>query len=348
MDRKKLILIFGGKSAEYEVSLTSCFNVLTSVDKEAFETVTVGITREGVWYIYSGSPDKIKDGTWCDDSALLDRLGGIPDGGFVSESGRRFGKEWIVFPVVHGTFCEDGRLQGFLDTCGVKYVGCGTATSAVCMDKYLTKLVISHRKIPQAAFMLVHKGMFADEQKIINKCETKFEYPVFVKPANAGSSVGASKVRCREELISAVKNAALHDDKVLIEEFIVGAEVEVAVMGNADAFASVPGEICPGSEFYDYETKYHSDTASYHIPARISDAASEKITEYAIRIYKALGCRGFARVDFFVTEDEKIIFNEINTLPGFTPISMYPRLMQYGGMEYGRITEKLVELADQE
>lgn len=332
---------------EHEVSLRSCYNVVSAIDKELFDVVTVGITKENVWYIYKGSADGIRNGSWQNDKENLDRLYGVPAGGFVSESGVILGTEWTVFPVVHGTYCEDGRLQGFLDTCGVKYVGPGTASSAVCMDKYLTKLVISHRNVPQADFVLVHKGMLDCPEKIIEKCEGKFEYPVFVKPANAGSSVGASKVRCREQLIPAVICAAEHDDKVLVEEYITGKEVEVAVMGNECPTASVPGEINPGSDFYDYETKYVTDTASYHIPARISDETSSRIRDYAITIYMALGCRGLSRVDFFVDKNENIIFNEINTLPGFTSISMYPALMQYGGMKYGEIIEKLAHFAEE-
>jgi len=345
--KKKIILIFGGRSAEYEVSLLSVYNVSKALDREKYDVIKIGMTKDGVWYSYYGDDEKIKSGQWCSDTANLHPVSLVMQTGIKEDdTGVIFGCEIPVFPVVHGSYCEDGRLQGLLDMCGFDYVGPGTAASAVCMDKYITKLIISHRNIPMADFVLIHRGKSDD--KIIKKVEDKFDYPVFVKPANAGSSVGASKVKCREELIPAIKDAfKFDDDKVLVEEYIKGREIEVAVMGNDEPFASRPGEICPNSEFYDYNTKYINDTATYFIPADLPDEISQTVRDYAVKIYMALGCRGLSRVDFFVS-GERIVFNEINTLPGFTSISMYPSLMQDYGFTYSGVVEELLKYAKED
>jgi len=344
--KEKLILIFGGKSAEYEVSLLSVYNVSEAIDREKYDVILVGMTKEGVWYRYDGDVEKIRNGQWCRDTEHLHPVSLIPQTGIRDDqSGQIYEKTIPVFPVVHGSYCEDGRLQGLLDMCGFRYVGPGTASSAVCMDKYITKLIISHRHIPMADFVLIHRGN--GDSETVSKVEEKLSYPVFVKPANAGSSVGASKVRNRDELINAVSEARKYDDKVLVEEYIKGREIEVAVMGNDEPFASRPGEICPNSEFYDYNTKYISDTATYHIPAELPDEITEKVRSYALKIYRALCCKGLSRVDFFVRGDE-VFFNEINTLPGFTSISMYPSLMQDRGFTYAGVVEELFRYAKED
>lgn len=344
--KEKIILIFGGKSAEYEVSLLSVYNVSKALDREKYDVIKIGMTKDGVWYSYYGDDEKIKCGQWCNDTANLHPVSLVMQTGIrEDDTGVIFGCEIPVFPVVHGSYCEDGRLQGLLDMCGFDYVGSGTAASAVCMDKYITKLIISHRKIPMADFVLVHKGM--TEEKIKKLVSDKFAYPVFVKPANAGSSVGAAKVKTEDQLMAAVNEARRFDDKVLVEEYIKGREIEVAVMGNDKPFASRPGEICPNSEFYDYNTKYINDTATYFIPADLPDEISQTIRDYAVKIYMALGCRGLSRVDFFVA-GERIVFNEINTLPGFTSISMYPSLMQDYGFTYSGVVEELIKYAKED
>lgn len=344
--KEKLILIFGGKSAEYEVSLHSVYNVSKALDREKYDVIRIGMTKDGVWYSYYGDDENIKNGSWYLDKENLHPVSLIMQTGIrEDDTGVIFGCDIPVFPVVHGSYCEDGRLQGLLDMCGFKYVGPGTASSAVCMDKYITKLIISHRDIPMADFVLIHRGM--SDEKAVSAVEGKFEYPVFVKPANAGSSVGASKVKSRQQLLPAIKEALVYDDKVLVEEYINGREIEVAVMGNDAPFASRPGEICPNSEFYDYNTKYISDTATYHIPAEIPDEIAEQIRDYAVKIYMALGCKGLSRVDFFLSGD-RIVFNEINTLPGFTSISMYPSLMQDHGFTYAGVVEELIKYAKED
>lgn len=344
--KEKLILMFGGRSAEYEVSLSSVYNVSKALDREKYDVIMIGMTRDGVWYRYTGGDDDIKNGSWCGKDDECHPVSIIPHTGIKDGvTGEIFGTDIPVFPVVHGSYCEDGRLQGLLDMCGFRYVGPGTAPSAVCMDKYITKLIISHRHIPMADFVLIHRGNEGEE--VISKVEAKLSYPVFVKPANAGSSVGASKVRNRDELIAAVDEARKYDDKILVEEYIKGREIEVAVMGNDEPFASRLGEICPNSEFYDYNTKYINDTATYHIPAELPDEITEKVRSFALKIYRALCCKGLSRVDFFVRGDE-VFFNEINTLPGFTSISMYPSLMQDHGFTYSGVVEELFRYAKED
>ncbi len=340
---EELIILFGGRSAEYEVSLLSAYNVIKAVENGKYSLIKIGMTKEGVWYEYTGDNEKIKNGEWVTDTGNLGEVSLIPHKGIYSEKQKRIIQNTVpVFPAVHGNYCEDGKLQGLLDMCGFDYVGPKTTASAVCMDKHITKLIMNSYGIPQADFVLITKHNRADAAKLVS---AKFTYPVFVKPANAGSSVGSAKVKDEAELSQAIETSMRYDGKVLVEEYIKGKEVEVAVMGNDEPFTSRPGEICPNSEYYDYDTKYKTDTAAYYIPARIGEEAEKKIKEYALTIYKAADCRCLSRVDFFVCDDGKIVFNEINTLPGFTSISMYPSLMQAYGFTYAEIIEKLVEFA---
>jgi len=341
--------LFGGKSSEYEVSLSSAYGVITNTDNDKYEIIKVGITRGGDWFRYDGLNENIKNGSWCADSENLRRAFFTPGSNLCcvgSDGVCEYTHIDVAFPVMHGAFSEDGRMQGLLEMYSVRFVGPGCASSAVCMDKAFTKQILKNYNIPQAKTVVVS----SEEVPLLTNeageaLEKVLGFPLFVKPANAGSSVGASKVSCINELSAALAKAAAQDSKILIEEYIKGREIEVAVMGNSDAVASVCGEIDPGAEFYDYETKYVTDTASYYITARISDESSEKVRSYAVEIFKALGCRGLARVDFFVKENGDVIFNEINTLPGFTPISMYPKLFIYGGMTYPQIVDKLLTLA---
>ena len=340
---EELIILFGGRSAEYEVSLLSAYNIIKAVDDGKYSLIKIGMTKEGEWYEYSGDNEKIKNGQWIADKENLGATGLLPHKGIYSEKQKRIIPNTVpVFPAVHGSYCEDGKLQGLLDMCGFDYVGPKTTASAVCMDKHITKLIMNSYGIPQADFILITKHNRVDAEKLV---AAKFKYPVFVKPANAGSSVGSSKVKSADELGAAIDTSLSYDGKVLVEEYIQGKEVEVAVMGNDEPFTSRPGEICPNSDFYDYDTKYKTDTAAYYIPARISAETEEKIKEYALTIYKAADCRCLSRVDFFVCDNGRIVFNEINTLPGFTSISMYPSLMQAYGFTYAEIIEKLVQLS---
>ncbi len=357
MPKISLLCLFGGKSSEYEVSLISAHSILSNIDSDKYNVTTVGITKNGDWYHYTGDIPSIKDGTWCNNTIELQKAALSPspsDSALLVFNGDKV--EYIhidvIFPIMHGANAEDGTLQGLLKLSGIPFVGCGCAASAIGMDKGFTKLVLYHYGIPQAKCEVIDKyRLMLDIDSVIEACENIGAYPLFVKPANAGSSVGASKASNREELISALYLASKHDSKIIVEEYINGKEIEVAVMGNGlsgkDAYtASTPGQINPGSEFYDYDAKYSADSnSSCLIPADIKPETAKKVQEYAKIICGALGVTGLSRVDFFVCEDDKIIFNEINTLPGFTEISMYPKLRIHDGMTYPEVIDRLVELA---
>ncbi len=339
-------VIFGGKSSEYEVSLVSASSVLKNVDTDRFDVVMIGITREGKWFRYFGDVDKIQNGEW-ETSEEKESAFISPDPtvhGLINTKGEVTYLD-VVFPVLHGKNGEDGTIQGLLELSSIPYVGCNTLTSAVCMDKDLTHIVLTHHQIPNAKWVCIKKSIGYEEMtEVLNKCERYLGYPMFVKPANAGSSVGISKAKNRDELVAAVLLAHKHDEKAVVEQFIDGREIECAVMGNENPVASVLGEIMPCNEFYDYNAKYEGDSKTA-VPAPIDEKMSEKIRETAIRAYKALGCTGLTRVDFFLKWDGSIYVIEPNTLPGFTSISMYPRLMQFDGTSYKDVITNLIAYA---
>lgn len=339
--------IFGGESSEHEVSLVSAYSVLSNTNSEKYNIIKVGVTRDGKWYLYTGENDNIKSGKWEQDTENKYDAYIVPSSRLcvISNGNAEYIKIDVAFPVMHGAYSEDGRMQGLLDMCHVKYVGPGCASSAVSMDKAFTKQILSASNIPQAKAVVVTSSDMTQIDAICDSIESVFGFPVFVKPANAGSSVGVSKVADKKQLPLALEKAFKEDDKALIEEFIKGKEVEVAVMGNKEPISAIPGEIDPGADFYDYETKYVTDTASYYIPARISNDEIDTVRALAIDIYKALGCKGLSRIDFFVCDDGRIIFNELNTLPGFTSISMYPKMFINMGVSYSEIIDKLLSLA---
>ena len=351
MRKLNICVLFGGVSPEHEVSLRSAESVLNHLDPEKYNIYPVGITKEGNWILY-GDRDysKLPGNEWllCENNRRV-AISPVHGQGLLTFEGDCVVREQIdvVFPVLHGENGEDGTVQGLLEMAGIPYVGCHVAASAACMDKCLTKLMAAQAQVRQADWELVTRlQLRTDPDSALDRVERRFAYPVFVKPAGTGSSVGVSKARGREALLAALENAARYDSKVLVEEFISGREVEVAVLGNEIPVASVPGEIDAGAEFYDYDTKYITDTSTLYIPARISESAAEQVRESAVRIYQAMGCRGLARVDFFVTyEGEEVVFNEINTMPGFTSISMYPKLFGASGIPYGELLDKLVTLA---
>ncbi len=351
MRKLNVCVLFGGVSPEHEVSLRSAESVLNNMDPEKYNILPVGITKEGKWILFGGTDySLLPSGQW------LDHPGNLPavispargQGLMISkEDGVRVERVDVAFPVLHGENGEDGAMQGLLQLAGIPYVGPHVSASAVAMDKTLTKLVADNAGIPQAAWLLVRNSNLQNQMEtILDTIEAKFTYPVFVKPAGTGSSVGVSKAGTREKLRDALLQAGIYDEKILVEEFINGREVEVAVMGNASPVASVVGEIDSGADFYDYEAKYVSDTSVAYIPARISEEVSEVLRDKAIKVYNAIGCRGLSRVDFFVTyEDSRVVFNEINTLPGFTSISMYPKLFAASGIPYGELIDQLLRLA---
>ena len=351
MKKLSVCVLFGGISPEHEVSLRSAEFVLNSLDPEKFNVFPVGITKNGDWILYTGTDySLLPTGQWKDyPENRRAAISPVRGQGLLSFEGDCVVREWIdvVFPVLHGENGEDGAMQGLLQMAGIPYVGPHVAASAVAMDKTLTKLVVDQAKIRQAAWMLVRSSdVECRLDWVMDQVEKKFAYPVFVKPAGTGSSVGVSKVPDRDDLRDALLKAGTYDAKILVEEFIHGREVEVAVMGNESPVASICGEIDSGAEFYDYDAKYVTDTSVAYIPARISEEVSEQVRDAAVRIYSAIGCQGLSRVDFFVTyEGDEVVFNEINTLPGFTSISMFPKLFAASGIPAAQLVEELLDLA---
>ena len=353
MAKLNVCVLFGGMSPEHDVSLRSAESVLNNMDTEKYNIFPVGIAKDGDWILY-GSTDysKLPTGQWlnCPENRRA-AISPIRGQGLLIFEGDNVIREMIeiVFPVLHGENGEDGSVQGLLQLAGIPFVGPHVAASAVSMDKTLTKLVADNAGVKQAAWQLVRASEVRSHmEQIVTRLEGKFTYTMFVKPAGTGSSVGVSKASDRECLIRALTHAAQFDTKILVEEFIHGREVEVAVMGNESPVASVCGEIDSGADFYDYDAKYVTDTSVAYIPARIPEDVEEFVREQAVKIYSAIGCQGLSRVDFFVTyEGNRVVFNEINTLPGFTSISMYPKLFAASGIPYKETIDNLLKLAQE-
>ena len=345
---KTICVIFGGRSPEHDISCLSAASIIRNLDKSKYNILTIGITKDGRWFLFDGSADDIESGNW--ENGKLKKAFISPDtsdGGIIVFDGDKIStvKTDVIFPVLHGEYGEDGTVQGLFELSGVKYVGVGVAGSANAMDKTLSKIVFANAGIPQADWVTVTAG--DDIDKKIFEIENKIGYPCFVKPASTGSSVGVGKATDRQSLIEAVKCALTFGQKVLVEENIDGQEVECSVLGNINADAAEVGEIIPTVEFYDFDAKYKDDSTTLRIPAKISSEAREQIREYAVRAFKAIGGQGLSRVDFFVRKsDGKVILNEINTLPGFTSISMYPKLWKAMGIEYSDLLDRLIELAE--
>ena len=351
MKKMSVCVLFGGISPEHEVSLRSAESVLNNMDPEKYNIFPVGITKNGDWVMFGGTDySLLPTGEWLDHpNNRRAAISPVRGQGLLSFEGDCVVREHIdvVFPVLHGENGEDGAIQGLLQLAGIPFVGPGVSSSAVSMDKTLTKLVADQAGVTQAQWLLVRNSeLNVRMDAIMDQIEIRFDYPVFVKPAGTGSSVGVSKAADRETLRSALLKAGTYDEKILVEEFIAGREVEVAVMGNQSPVASICGEIDSGAEFYDYDAKYITDTSVAYIPARIPEDVAEAVRDAAVKIYSAIGCRGLSRVDFFVTyEDNRVIFNEINTIPGFTSISMYPKLFADSGIPYSELIDELLNLA---
>lgn len=350
----KLLILFGGISSEHEVSCISAASIIRNVDKEKYEVYAVGITKQGVWRLLeNANPDKIQSGEWEKEpsfSAMLSPDRSIHGLVVIKENGAETIKIDCCFPVLHGMGGEDGTMQGLLELAGIAYVGCGVSASANAMDKSLTKVIVDTYGVRQANYYLALKYEFdRNAEAVMDKAINKLgSFPVFIKPCSSGSSVGVHKATDIKTLREGLEEAFNWDNKVLIEEFINGREVEVAVMGNLEPVASIAGEIAPTQEFYTYDAKYKDESSALYIPARISEKAMNELRENALRVYTAMGCRGLSRVDFFCTQDEELIFNEINTIPGFTSISMYPKLFGHGGIAYSKLIDNLINLALEE
>ena len=351
MNKINVCVLFGGMSPEHEVSLRSAEAILNNMNPDKYNIFPIGITKEGEWILFAGTDyAALVDGSWrnyADNKAVA--LSPVRGQGLLifEEGSVRTEKIDVVFPALHGENGEDGAKQGLLQLAGIPCVGPAVSASAVSMDKTLTKLVLDDAGVPQAAWKLVKNSALTSRiDRILDEIEASFTYPVFVKPAGTGSSVGVSKARDREALRTALIYAGKYGEKILVEEFIDGKEVEVAVLGNAIPVASVCGEIDSGADFYDYDAKYVTDTSVAYIPARIPEDVGEQVRELAVKAYSAIGCRGMSRVDFFVTHtDQRVVLNEINTLPGFTSISMYPKLFNASGIPFSELVDRLLSLA---
>ena len=354
MSHLPVAVLFGGQSSEHEVSRRSAYTILTNLPRDRYDAVMVGITKSGVWRLYTGDPAKIPDGSWESDPgcrpAFFSPSREFP-GLLVLEDGRlREIPVDVVFPALHGKNGEDGAPQGLFQLSGVPCVGCSAAASVLCMDKAIANSLLETAGIPQAHYLwFFARNYKTGAAKIKVKVAARLGYPVFVKPANAGSSVGVSKVLREEDLDAAVEKAAREDSKIVIEEAITGQEVECAVLGNAEPQASGAGEIGAAAEFYDYDDKYVNGEAQLYLPARIPEETAETIRKTALRAYRMLGCTGLARVDFFVRRsDGAVLLNELNTLPGFTAISMYPKLWEAAGLPLPELIDRLIRLALEE
>ena len=341
---KNVCVIFGGMSCEHSVSCVSASFVCENLDKEKYNVYKIGITKSGEWRLFSGTVDDMRDGSWenaelptCILSPDRGHKGLICDGKIIPVD--------VIFPVLHGAYGEDGAIQGLFELSGIPYVGCGVAASALGLDKVLSKMAYDTAGIPQADWLYFENAKLISPDEMCDRVEAKFEYPVFVKPANTGSSLGVSKAHDREELKNSIAEAVKIDKKVLVEEFIKGHEVECAVMGNDSPVASCIGEVKAAGEFYDFDSKYTDAASKTVIPAEIPAEYSERVRIEAIRAYRAIGAKGLSRADFFITEDGRVLVNELNTLPGFTSISMYPKLWMHEGLSYSGILDKLIELA---
>ena len=323
--KKKVVLIFGGNSYEHEVSIKSARSIMKYINKDKYEIKLIYIDKMGKWLL-------------CNDISNLDNLIELSDFKIL---------EWcdIAFPILHGNYGEDGKIQGLFEMLGVKYVGCNLISSAICMDKVFTKIILDKIGVANAKYIIVNKNDY-DLNNTLKNIKENIGYPCFIKPANAGSSIGISKIYHESELDKNIKEAFKYDKKILIEEYIQGREVEVGILGNDEIIVSNIGEIKPGDDFYSYDAKYNSKESIVKVPIVLKEEIENKIKEYAKKAYKFLECSGLSRIDFFIQNGtNKIYLNEINTMPGFTNISMYPVLFDNIGIKYDVLIDKLIDLA---
>ncbi len=336
---QRVAVIFGGKSGEHEVSVTSAKSVMRALDRERWEVVPVAISGDGAWL----APEETREGLEADAPRFT---GGTPLL-HASAALAALAACDVAFPLVHGKNGEDGTLQGFLEMAGLPYAGPGVAASAIGMDKALMKALFQEANIPVAAYGVLRAWEVTEkDDTALRFVEANIGYPCFVKPANGGSSVGVSRAQSREDMAEALRMAFDYDDKAIVEAEVAGREIECSVLGNEYPEASVPGEVIPDRTFYDYDSKYAADSATaLVIPANLREDVAERVREMAVRMYQVMGCEGYSRVDFFVTPDNAVIANEVNTIPGFTSISMYPKLWAASGLGYADLLTRILELA---
>lgn len=345
--KKNIVVIFGGNSSEHQVSCVSSQTIIKNIDTDLYEVILVGITREGKW-LFVDNAEELKQDTWRETGkkAILSPDAEAKELLVFEEDGVKSIKVDVIFPVLHGPNGEDGTIQGLFELARIPYVGCGVLASAVSMDKFYTKIVVDHiGGIRQAQFVGVHRADLKEMDRVVTEVEAKLSYPVFVKPSCAGSSNGVSKAKDREALIAALQLAAEHDSKILVEETINGREVECAVLGNEDVKASGIGEVLAAGEdgFYTYDSKYNNAESQTVTDPELPEGVAEQIRTAAVRIFKAVSGSGLSRVDFFVEHGTNdVVFNEINTLPGFTSISMYPMLWAARGLDTKTLVNQLI------
>ena len=338
MAEQRVVVLFGGRSGEHEVSVTSAKSVIAALDRERWAVEPIAIAKSGTWL----SAGETAAGLAADVRAF--------EGGcellLATDALESLAGCDIVFPLVHGTYGEDGTLQGLLEMADIAYAGPGVAASAIGMDKAIMKALFREAGIPVTDYGVLREWEVEEGGAAVDRyVESTVGYPCFVKPANGGSSVGVSKAASREDLAAAFRAALAYDDKVVVERAVLGREVEVSVLGNRAPEASVVGEIIPDREFYDYDSKYAADSATrLEIPANVPAATADRIRELAIRMYQVMGCEGYARVDFFVTQGDEVVANEVNTIPGFTTISMYPKMWAASGLGYSELLTRILEL----
>ena len=330
MARLRIAVLTGGRSSEHEVALNSARSVIESLDPGRYETVTVEIGRDGSWQLpRAGQGELARNGGSSAAELVPVSAGRVPE---------TLREVDVVFPVLHGPFGEDGTVQGLLELANVPYVGAGVTASALCMDKDLMKAVLRDRGIPVTRNVVVRASERA-------RAENPFGFPVFVKPARLGSSVGITKARSPEDLRAGLELALRHDEKVLIEEFVTGVEVECGVLGNEQPTASIPGEIVTGADWYDYSAKYDEGGMELIVPPRLPEDQVRRVQDVSVQAFVATECEGMARVDCFVREDGEVLVNELNTIPGFTATSVYAKLFEASGVPYGQLLERLIQLA---
>ncbi len=353
MSRIRVGVLFGGRSAEHEVSLRSVASVIAAMDRVKYEIIPIKVARDGHWEQPSAGSHPFLDGLVGEEAktvalvadptspALLEYE---PSQKFWKSSGRRVD---VFFPIIHGTYGEDGTLQGMLELAGIPFVGAGAAASAACMDKAYMKSILREHGLPVVADLVVYGAVWANSpNEVMIRVEEKLSYPVFTKPANLGSSVGVSKVGARDELRPALEEAFRYDRKAIVEQGIDAREIECSILGNDEPVASIPGEIVPSREFYDYKAKYIDDDSELLIPAPLSETETERVQELGRVSFRALDVSGMARVDFLMERSSnKVYVNELNTIPGFTAISMYPKLWEATGLPMAKLVDRLIELA---
>ncbi|HZQ08218.1 MAG TPA: D-alanine--D-alanine ligase [Anaerolineae bacterium] len=348
-------LIFGGKSGEHEVSLASAYSVLRALDPNKYDAVLIGVTKEGRWLTGGNPLKKLVNATQSPLLKAINGSNGDPNlTAMVSQSAAAItsgnaldGVVDVVFPLIHGPNGEDGTIQGLLELADLPYVGANVAASAVGMDKGLMKALFRAAGLPIVEYLVVMRGKWErTPEETISEIEANIGYPCFVKPANLGSSVGVSKAHNWDELTQALATAAMYDRKIIVERAVEGREIECSVLGNDVPLASLPGEVIPNREFYDYDAKYADENTRLIVPADLTSEQTETVQDLAIRAFQAIDCCGMARVDFFLDKrDDRILLNEINTIPGFTSVSMYPRMWEASGLSYPQLIDRLIQLA---